>query len=188
MLRKFVLVGVAVLALGATVAAATALAWTHGEAELEQNADFKVNGILEAKLAGGGSAELDVVMEGELMPGGEGQFKKIPIKSCKGTGTLAGVTCTGTINALPWKFEKLKDGSIAVKAIDFTVDFYGPNDAKHATLIGQVTAKGNFTWKPDNKAAMSSLDVDSSEITANGAPASLSGTFAVEPAGTYGTE
>jgi hypothetical protein len=187
MIKKMMLLAGMALALVAVAAPASASAnWLHGGNPITTDQTVEFSGPARFFTALGG-AEATIHVHATLKAGTTtAVINKFEATNCKGTGGLAGTTCTTTAKGLPWTAHVTPSNQIEITDVELhNLYWAGPHSGgpvATTTLIGDITAT------PDDAEAISSVSLSSSNATANGNPAVVEGTLGVSPAGTYGLE
>lgn len=173
MLKKLTLLAAAVAALVAFAVPASASAneWLNNGKPLEAAETVELSGPAGFAVGGGvagAHAVLDAVLE--LEPGSTGTVTELTVKECTGTGLLAGLTCHGTPVGLPWTVHCNANGSVTITSMHLT-NVYTPEGATaNTTLKGNVVATGTG-------GSLNSVTLAGEGVTANGNPATVTGTL-----------
>jgi hypothetical protein len=202
MFKKMLMIASMALAVVAFAAPASALAdWTHGEAPLEGEAHVTFSGKANFKvpLAKAG-AEAELTVTGFFQEGSTGIVTSIVAHNCKGLEALAGTTCTSTFesttpngtydpvsSAAPLTMHcNSATNTITITHVRVSNRYWaGPHSG---TPVKTTVLTGDIIATPNSSEAISSVSLSSENATVEGAPATIGGTLAASPAGTYGCE
>jgi hypothetical protein len=204
MLKKAILVAMAVAAFAAVAAPAASANWTHEGNPLEGNPIVEFHGTTE--FSGGiGSVHCeDSTAEIELTGGTNiGHVLSFtvdnPTVNCEVTG-LASLACTGSPAAsttlesaglLQEALATIEGGTIGVTEVELTNIFFNGNGPCADVTLTNVVEEGAevpITATPNNAGSIEEVELGGSLATSVGGTVEINGTLAATPSGTYGIE
>lgn len=141
MIKKLTLIAAAVAALAAFVVptSASAAEWQFEGKPIAENATMTFAGTV---MVVGSSfmfhEQWDVHIT--LYPGSTGTVDFLTVSNCKGRGSLEGLTCHGTSEALPWTIHCNENGSVTMTSVKLK-NIY-TETILVTTLTGNIVATG----------------------------------------------
>lgn len=141
MIKKLTLLAFAVAALVAFAvpASASAAEWQFEGKPLEENATLTLSGF-GAFSTGPSGAHGNLHAHITLEPGSTGTVDALTVTNCKGTGGLAGLTCHGTSEKLPWTIHCNPGGTATITSIQLKNTYTGTPIV--TTLTGNIIVSG----------------------------------------------
>ncbi|HEX6603028.1 MAG TPA: hypothetical protein VF030_10340, partial [Solirubrobacterales bacterium] len=177
MFKKVLMIASMALALVAVAAPVASASWLHDHKPLEENAEVEFSGAANFAIPGVAGAEATIHVGVELEAGTTtATVTSFEATNCKGTGGLAGTTCTTVAEGLPWTAHIASNNTIEITTVRLHNRYWaGPHTG---TPVATTILHGDIRATPDNAETISSVTLSNINALANNTPATVGGTLA----------